>query len=604
MIYLKHSTTLLYVLIVTCFSFTNSLYSQNTDNEQVKRVQRSIFIYNLAQQVKWGNQEEFDVFKIGVLGPDRTILDLKGFAQKRKIQNKKVAVVRFNSIKDIQNVQALYVNNKYNFDVNYILNKIAGKNILLITEDYEYNSSMINMVNVGDSFEYEINNQTLSKENFTISPSLPQYAVTSSEKWKELYQESQKSLKKTEEVVATKETEIQEKNKELENQKETISSQETVIESVTKNLSEQEKNVEELITIGELQKQKFDDKLLLEKELEKRIQQQIAFINSQKDSIAKRNEFITTQKNTLIKQASEIEKKEAILEEKDSVIGAQRKVNWLLIAIAGLTFLGSILLYRNYLAKKRLNLVLEDKNKDIQAQSSLLEFKNKELEQFAYITSHDLKEPLTTISGLISLLVDEYDDKLDESGKMSLNFINESSERMTNLIDSLLEYSRLGKSTDQQTINCNGLLKQVTDDLDNVIKRTHATVSVSNLPNIEGSELEIRLLFQNLINNAIKFSKPYTKPIVTVDFKDVFDSELGTNAWKFSIEDNGIGIADKHKEKVFAIFQRLHTREEYEGTGIGLAHCKKIVESHGGNLWFESTLGEGSTFFFTIPKQS
>jgi len=358
MIYLKHSTTFLYVLIITCFSFTNSLYSQNTDKEQVKRVQRSIFIYNLAQQVKWENQEEFDVFKIGVLGPDRTILDLKGFAQKRKIQNKKVAVVRFNSIKDIQNVQALYVNNKYNFDVNYILNKIAGKNILLITEDYEYNSSMINMVNVGDSFEYEINNQTLSKENFTISPSLPQYAVTSSEKWKELYQESQKSLKKTEEVVATKETEIQEKNKELENQKETISSQETVIESVTKDLSEQEKNVEELITIGELQKQKFDDKLLLEKELEKRIQQQIAFINSQKDSIAKRNEFITTQKNTLIKQASEIEKKEAILEEKDSVIGAQRKVNWLLIAIAGLTFLGSILLYRNYLAKKRLNLVI------------------------------------------------------------------------------------------------------------------------------------------------------------------------------------------------------------------------------------------------------
>jgi len=202
------------------------------------------------------------------------------------------------------------------------------------------------------------------------------------------------------------------------------------------------------------------------------------------------------------------------------------------------------------------------------------------------------------------LLVDEYDDKLDESGKMSLNFINESSERMTNLIDSLLEYSRLGKSTDQQTINCNGLLKQVTDDLDNIIKRTRATVSVSNLPNIEGSELEIRLLFQNLINNAIKFSKPDTKPIVTVNFEDVFDSELGTNAWKFSVKDNGIGIADKHKEKVFAIFQRLHTREEYEGTGIGLAHCKKIVESHGGNLWFESTLGEGSTFFFTIPKQS
>jgi len=600
---LKLTLTSIFYALITIFCFySTQLHAQETNDEQVKRLQRSIFIYNFAQQVKWPNQADYSSFKIGVLGPDRTILDLKSFAQKRKIQNKTVEVVGFKAVKDISNIQALYVNNRFNFDVDYILNKISGQNILLITEDYQYNTSMINMVNVGSSFEYEINNLTLSKENFTIAPSLPQYAVTSSDKWKELYQQSQKTLKKTEEDVKEKNEELNKKAKEIANQKETISSQESDLKNAKENLSEQEKNVEKLITLGELQKQKYEDKLLLEKELEENIKQQIELIKIQKDSIKASNTLINDQKEFLDKQTIAIEEKEIILQEKDSVIGAQKKVNWLLFSIIGLTLIGSVLIYRNYLAKKKLTQTLEDKNKDIRSQSLLLESKNKELEQFAYITSHDLKEPLTTISGLITLLVDDYGDKLDESGKMSLDYINESSVRMQNLIDALLEYSRLGKSKTHEFISTNTILKQITDDLGNIINRTNAEVTISDLPNINGSKIEIRLLFQNLISNALKFTKPNVNPKVYVNCEKITEPLEDKQFWKFSVEDNGIGIEDKHKEKIFAIFQRLHTREEYEGTGIGLAHCKKIVESHGGKLWFESTLNEGSTFFFTIPE--
>ena len=203
---------------------------------------------------------------------------------------------------------------------------------------------------------------------------------------------------------------------------------------------------------------------------------------------------------------------------------------------------------------------------------------------------------------MINLFIDDYGNKLDETGKMTLNFINESSERMRNLIDSLLEYSRLGRTQEAKNINTNVLIESLKNDLNNVILRTNATVTAKNLPVIKGTEFEIRLLFQNLISNGIKFIDAKTKPIILIDCKKNIDPvHEHKGVYEFSIKDNGIGIEEKHKERIFSIFQRLHSREEYEGTGIGLAHCKKIIEAHGGSIWLASQLGKGTTFYFTIP---
>ena len=227
-----------------------------------------------------------------------------------------------------------------------------------------------------------------------------------------------------------------------------------------------------------------------------------------------------------------------------------------------------------------------------------LERKNKELEQFVYIASHDLQEPLRTTNSFVDLFTRQYKGKLDEKAEQVLSFITGATERMRRLINDLLDYSRLGTDVEMKKIDCNKVVEEIKIDLDVAIKESGANVMVAELPVIEGYPTAIKQLFQNLITNGIKFRKKGVKPEIKIW------SDEEKEYWKFYVSDNGIGIDPKHGEKIFAIFQRLHARKDYEGSGIGLAHCKKIVEMHKGTIRVESTVGEGSRFVFTIRKAS
>ncbi|MFD2561283.1 YfiR/HmsC family protein [Aquimarina rubra] len=590
-------------MLIFFFSFgIANVLGQNTSDEEVKRVQRTIFIYNFAQQIGWPEIDEIDTFKIGVLGPDRTILDLKSMAQKRKIFGKPVEIIRFQFVKSVKDIQLLYVNNKFNYDINYILRKISGKNILLVTEDYNYNASMINMVNVGNSFEYEINQDRISNEDFVIAPSLKQYAITSAQKWKSLFKSTEDSLEKVLDENEEQKEVIKDKEEQIKQQEERISNQEKAIDTIKERISERNKWIEELSNESAIQEKKYEEKLLIEKELEKNIQDQVAFIKDQDEKIKASTEEIKKQQEYLSEQNDQIKKQQAILEEQLSEIDDQKKINWSLIALIIIVLTAGFFIYRNYLIKKKLNAVLEQKNIEIHEQSLILESKNKELEQFAYIASHDLQEPLNTISSFIGLISEDYGDSFDEVGKESLDFIKDASIRMKKLIDSLLEYSRLGRTKEFSDVNMNGVLEELRADFKNILERTNATIHSENLPVVKGNEIELRLLIQNLVSNGIKFTEENTIPEVYIAATNRESNEGTKGFWEFSVKDNGIGIPEIHKDRIFAIFQRLHSREKYQGTGIGLAHCKKIVESHGGQIWLESEEGKGTTFYFTIPK--
>lgn len=226
-----------------------------------------------------------------------------------------------------------------------------------------------------------------------------------------------------------------------------------------------------------------------------------------------------------------------------------------------------------------------------------LENSNKELEQFAYIASHDLREPLRMVTSYAQLIARRYREKLDDEAEVFIKYLVDGTNRMQMLIDGLLLYSRTtSKKNTLKKTDLNVVLQEVLDDLKISIEEKHAEIKQGALPEIFADPIQIRQLFQNLISNAIKYNKSQT-PIVEIS------SQESLTEWCFSVRDNGIGIEQDQFDRIFKIFQRLHRQEEYPGTGIGLAVCKKIIERHEGRIWIESYPGKGSVFYFTIPKK-
>ncbi|KFC58321.1 histidine kinase [Flavobacterium gilvum] len=239
----------------------------------------------------------------------------------------------------------------------------------------------------------------------------------------------------------------------------------------------------------------------------------------------------------------------------------------------------------------------KENEKEIAFQNQKLQIQNKELEQFAYITSHDLQEPLITLKFFSELLKTEFPKDLNEDIKQYLDFILISSDRMQKLIKGLLDYSRIGNQINQHEIDCNEIVNETISSLSDNIRESNCKIETENLPKLNGYSVELIQLFQHLISNAIKFRKKDIPLIVRIKAK------LIENNWHFTVEDNGIGIEEQNQEKAFIIFKRLHNREDYPGIGIGLAICKKIIALHEGNIWIESTLGSGTTVHFTVPKK-
>jgi signal transduction histidine kinase len=251
------------------------------------------------------------------------------------------------------------------------------------------------------------------------------------------------------------------------------------------------------------------------------------------------------------------------------------------------------------------NIELERKNVEIAKQSELiveaqqrLKESNEELEQFAYVASHDLKEPLRMITLYTQMIKRKIKDQLDSETGEFMGYVVDGTKRMQQLLDDLLEYSRLGKKGNITQVDLNDVMLVAQQNLKLPIVTNHVEISIDKLPVINAIFSESVQLFQNLIGNAIKFRKNEENPIISIKIKSITNDHFTVQ-----ITDNGIGMEEVGMEKIFNLFERLHTRDQYEGTGIGLATCKKVMENLGGTISATSVFGEGTTFFLTFPTK-
>ena len=247
--------------------------------------------------------------------------------------------------------------------------------------------------------------------------------------------------------------------------------------------------------------------------------------------------------------------------------------------------------------KKRLK-ELQELQQQLKTSNELLQQSNIDLENYTYVVSHDLKTPLRAIRSFSTFLLEDYHDKLDETGQEFLKRIENATTHMNELIESLLVLSRVGrKFTEIEKVNLNSLLDEIIIDLKPIIENRKGKILVNKLPEINVQRVWIKELFMNLIDNGLKYNKSPV-PKVEISYEERAEDYL------FKVADNGIGIEEKYLTRIFKLFERLHSSEEYEGTGAGLAICKRIVENFGGKIWVESIFGKGSSFLFTKPKNS
>jgi light-regulated signal transduction histidine kinase (bacteriophytochrome) len=240
---------------------------------------------------------------------------------------------------------------------------------------------------------------------------------------------------------------------------------------------------------------------------------------------------------------------------------------------------------------------LQKVNEGLEEKIHEMKIQNQELQQFNYATSHDLQEPMNTVIGCVSMLKEEYGSQLDDKANRFMQYSVQAADRMKELILGLSDFMKIGRDRYRNITDLDNLVNIVIQELNSSIDKNNAEIKVENLPTLSVNAKDMKRVFQNLISNSLKYRKEDQTPVINISAK-----QKDKKSWIFKVQDNGIGIKESNFEKIFQIFAQLHPKDKYEGMGIGLSICKKVVELHGGKIWPESEEGIGTTFYITLKR--
>lgn len=615
----QNNLFLLNIFLVLIFSI---LAAESINAQQISRDKViAAYIFSFAQNIEWPEEEDIGRFHfIIITRSERMAEELHEMSLKKKIRKKSATVISEEQLTHTENIELIFVAKDKEELIPEIFNKIEGKNILLISEDYaDKKSVMINLFETKDqTIEFEINKANIINQNLIVLPDMVLLGGTEIDVAK-LYKESQDTLRFKEDQIADLQQQLDSLTAKIETSNKEIAEQQLLIEEQNQDILRQQKKIkkqqDELQRLAGLLD---NSKQLLTKQNQDILFQQNEFKNQQ-DELQRLSGLLNDSKQLLEQQQVEIDRGKAVLseqqseidsqiiainlqkkvlDEQGSTIEAQKHVLYLLIVIALLAFGLSFTVFLAYKNKQRLNLNLQEQKGKLQETAAALESANKELEAFAYSVSHDLRAPLRHIDGFLELLEKRAGTTLDDQGRHYLDTISDSAKRMGSLIDDLLAFSRMGRQAlSIRSVDLGELVRNVIQELELEAAGRNIDWRIGDLPVASGDGAMLRIVLANLISNAVKFTQPRARAEIEIGWLRSQETET-----VLFVRDNGVGFNTTYADKLFGVFQRLHREDEFEGTGIGLANVRRIIDRHGGRTWAEGKIDQGATFYFSLPQ--